>query len=56
MVAIMVLNLPLTTREGHVVFTNCLLPFVGGWLVNAAYDAHLEWEPRKPMKHHKKKK
>jgi hypothetical protein len=55
-VATVVLNRPLTMREGHVVFADCLLPIVGGWIVNAAYDAHPEWEPGKPMKHQKKKK
>ncbi|HEY0224421.1 MAG TPA: hypothetical protein VGC38_07915 [Pseudolabrys sp.] len=55
MVATVVLNRPLTMREGHVVFADCLLPFIGGWLVNQAYDAHPEWEPGKPVRHHKKK-
>jgi hypothetical protein len=56
MVATVVLNRPLTMREGHVVIADCVIPFVGGWLVNAAYDAHPEWEPGKPMKKHHKKK
>ena len=54
-VATIVLNRPLTMREGHVVFADCVLPFIGGWLVNQAYDAHPEWEPRPVRKHHKKK-
>jgi hypothetical protein len=53
--ATVVLGRPLTMREGHVVFADCVIPLVGGWLVNQAYDAHPEWEPQ-PMKHHKKKK
>jgi hypothetical protein len=55
MVATVLLNRPLTMREGHVVIADCIVPFVGGWLVNRAYDAHPEWEPGKPVKHHKKK-
>jgi hypothetical protein len=54
-VATVVLNRPLTMREGHVVFADCLIPFIGGWLVNQAYDAHPEWEPQPMKKHHKKK-
>ena len=26
----------------------CVIPIIGGWLVNAAYDAHPEWEPAQP--------
>lgn len=54
-----VVNRPLTMREGHVLFASCLIPFVGGWLVNAAYDAHPEWEagtaPARVARHHYKK-
>jgi len=39
-----VLNRPLTMREAHVLAVSCVIPIVGGWLVNAAYDAHPEWE------------
>jgi hypothetical protein len=56
MVATVVLNRPLTMREGHIVIADCIVPFVGGWLVNAAYDAHPEWEPQPMKKHGKKKK
>jgi hypothetical protein len=60
MVATVVLNRPLTMREGHVLFASCVLPIVGGWLVNEAYDAHPEWEageaPAVKTHHGKKKK
>lgn len=53
-----VVNRPLTMREGHVMFASCLIPIVGGWIVNAAYDAHPEWEagsaPEPTMRHHHK--
>jgi hypothetical protein len=43
-----VLNRPLTIREAHVMTADCLIPFVGGWLVNQVWDAHPEWEPAPP--------
>jgi len=57
-VATMVLDRPLSYREAHILVGSCVIPIVGGWLVNAAYDAHPEWEPDvKPhhgmMKHHR---
>ena len=39
-----VLNRPLTMREAHVLAVSCIIPIIGGWLVNATYDAHPEWE------------
>lgn len=58
-VATVVLGRPLTQREGHVLFGSCLIPIVGGWLVNEAYNAHPEWEtdvaPVAKKHHHKKK-
>jgi opacity protein-like surface antigen len=58
-VGTLVLNRPLTMREGHVTIANCFIPFLGGWMVNAAYDAHPEWEapakPAKPVKVAKKR-
>jgi hypothetical protein len=44
-VATMVLNRPLTFREAHYLIASCVIPIIGGWLVNQAYDAHPEWEP-----------
>lgn len=60
MVATVVLDRPLTQREAHVMMGSCVVPLIGGWLVNEAYEAHPEWEPaaapaaKKP--HGKKKK
>jgi len=58
MVATVVVNRPLTMREAHVLAASCVLPIIGGWLVNEAYNAHPEWEPGdKPhlVKHHRKR-
>ena len=55
MVATVLVKRPLTMREGHVLVGSCVLPIVGGWLVNEAYNAHPEWEGRKARKHHRKK-
>jgi len=58
-VATAVVNRPLTMREGHVLIASCVLPIIGGWLVNQAYDAHPEWEaasaPAPAAKHHRKR-
>jgi hypothetical protein len=35
----------LTQREVWVMTGSCVVPIVGGLLVNAAFDAHPEWEP-----------
>jgi hypothetical protein len=60
MVATEVFDRPLTIREAHVMIGSCVVPIVGGWLVNEAYEAHPEWEPAAmpaaKMKHHGKKK
>jgi hypothetical protein len=62
MVATAVLNRPLTYREAHVLIGSCIIPVVGGWLVNEAYDSGVFWAPdEKPAHawhrhhHHKKK-
>ena len=62
MVATVVLKRPLSNREAGVLLGSCVVPIVGGWLVNEAYNAHPEWEPgykpakyRKYNKRHKKK-
>ena len=34
----------LTTREVFVLQGGCLIPVVGGWLVNAMFDANPHWE------------
>ncbi len=38
MVATAVLNRPLTYREAHIIFGDCLIPVIGGWLVNEWYN------------------
>jgi hypothetical protein len=55
-VATVVLNRPLTQREAHILIGSCVLPLVGGWLVNEAYNDHPEWDPdgNKHWKHHRK--
>lgn len=52
MVATVVLNRPLTMREAHVLVGSCVVPIVGGLVVNAIWDANPQWEPAaKPMHH-----
>lgn len=41
----------LTNREVGVLAGSCVIPIIGGWLVNAAYDAHPEWEPERMAMH-----
>lgn len=51
MVATVVLNRPLSNREAGVLLGSCVVPIVGGWLVNEAYNANPSWEPAaKPAK------
>jgi hypothetical protein len=58
MVATVLLDRPLTMREAHILVGSCVVPIVGGWIVNEVWNAHPEWEagtaPKK-MHHHKKK-
>ncbi|MGI8525329.1 MAG: hypothetical protein ACR2K5_03995 [Pseudolabrys sp.] len=55
-VATMVVNRPLTQREAHVLIGSCIVPVIGGWLVEQAYDAHPNWEPQPvAVRHHRKK-
>lgn len=44
MVGTAVVRRPLTYREAHVMMGGCVIPVVGGWLVNAAYEANPHWE------------
>ena len=53
-VGTIVLQRALTMREAHVLVGSCVVPIVGGLLVNAVWEAHPEWEPGKPMHHGKK--
>ncbi len=49
----------MTMREGHILAGSCVLPIIGGYLVNAAYDNNPQWEgsaaPVKKVKKAKKK-
>lgn len=40
MVGTAVLGRPLKYREAHILIGSCVIPVVGGWLVNEAYNAH----------------
>jgi len=44
-VATAVLGRPLKYREAHILIGSCVIPIVGGWLVNEAYDHHVLWAP-----------
>jgi hypothetical protein len=49
----------LTRREVHVMLANCLVPVIGGWVMDAYFDRHPERDsvpPPKPVKvaHHAK--
>lgn len=58
MVATAVLKRPLKYREAHILIGSCVIPVVGGWLVNEAYNAHLLWAPDEQVvvKKHRKKR
>ena len=50
---------PLTGREVSVLVGSCVVPIIGGLIVNALYDANPEWEGKVVKvghRHHKKKK
>ena len=56
-VATAVLKRPLTYREAHILIGSCVIPFVGGWLVNEAYNKGWLWAPdEKPARraHHRR--
>ena len=48
-VATAVLNRPLTYREAHILIGGCVIPIVGGWLVDQAYENHILWAPDEPQ-------
>jgi hypothetical protein len=58
MLATVLVKRPLTMREGHILAGSCVIPIIGGWLVNEAYNNHPEWDPSSApaRKHHRKKK
>jgi hypothetical protein len=33
-----------------VMTADCIVPFVGGWLMNKAFDDHPEWEGKRPRR------
>ncbi|MCK9918889.1 hypothetical protein MXD81_58175 [Microbacteriaceae bacterium K1510] len=58
-VGTVVMYRPLTYREAHILVGSCLIPVIGGWLVNEAYNDGLLWAPdeQQPVavkKHHKR--
>ncbi|HEY5167445.1 MAG TPA: hypothetical protein VII80_06555 [Pseudolabrys sp.] len=55
-VATAVLDRPLSYREAHILVGSCVIPIVGGWLVNEAYNAHVLWAPDEKVgkKHHRR--
>ena len=58
-VATVVLNRPLTYREVYTGMANCIVPFVGGWLVESAFHGQAWYEAGTPQPvavkpHHKK--
>lgn len=60
MVATAVLQRPLKYREAHVLIGSCVVPVIGGWLVNEAYNAHLisapDEKPAKKKRHARRRK
>jgi hypothetical protein len=56
-VATAVLHRPLSYREAHILIGSCVIPFIGGWLVNEAYNNGWLWAPdEKPVRrvHHRR--
>ena len=49
-VATAVLNRPLTYREAHILIGGCVIPIIGGWLVDQAYENHILWAPDEPQR------
>lgn len=39
-------NQQLTFREAHKAVWNCFIPFIGGWMVDRAFDANPQWPHR----------
>jgi hypothetical protein len=54
-VGTLVLNRPLTPREMYDGVGDCVVPFIGGWLVDAwlPHTAWIDGTPPKPVKGHK---
>jgi hypothetical protein len=49
------LNRPLTPREMYIGVGDCIVPFIGGWLVDTylPHDAWTDGTPPAPVHHHK---
>lgn len=56
MVATALLKRPLKYREAHMLMAGCVVPVVGSWLVEKAYDNHILWAPDEAPATAKKKK
>ena len=56
MIGTVVVGRPLTQREGHVLIGSCIVPIIGGYLVNAAYNANPQWEAQPAVVRKKRKK
>jgi len=52
-VATAVLGRPLKYREAHILIGSCVVPIVGGWLVNEAYNHHILWAPDETSAKHR---
>jgi hypothetical protein len=50
-----VLNRPLTPREAYIGMADCVLPFIGGWIVDASlpHDAWTDGLPANPPHRHR---
>jgi hypothetical protein len=44
-VASAVLKRSLSYREAHMLIAGCIIPVVGSWLVDQAYEQHIMWAP-----------
>lgn len=55
MVATVALNRPLKYREAHILVGSCVVPVIGGWLVNEAYKNGWITAPDEKRKWRKKK-
>jgi putative flippase GtrA len=51
MVATVVLQRQLTMREAHTLIGSCVVPIVGGLLVDAIWQANPQWEAGQPVHH-----
>jgi hypothetical protein len=48
------INRPLTPREAYTGIADCVVPFVGGWIVDTMlpHDAWTDGKPVKKVRHH----